>query len=69
MKCKGLRALRPVQVAPRGSVQKVGVSWKIEAGELVMDVEIPCNSVATIQVPKGKTVEVGSGKYHFQSGW
>jgi alpha-L-rhamnosidase len=48
--------------------------WKIEGGQLKMDVTIPANTTATIVVPgkKGGRHEVGSGHYQFSSqgpGW
>ena len=41
--------------------------WKIEGGQLIMDVTIPANTTATIVVPgkNGGTHEVGSGHYQF----
>lgn len=46
---------------------KIRSSWKIEGGKVVLDVEIPPNTKATIYVPGGETVEVGSGSYNFTS--
>jgi alpha-L-rhamnosidase len=48
--------------------------WKIEGGQLKMDVTIPANTTATIVVPgkNGGRHEVGSGHYQFSSqgpGW
>jgi alpha-L-rhamnosidase len=68
----------------KGSLQTnyglVASSWKIENNKLVLDVEIPANTNATIEFPttkietikENKTVvnskskTVGSGKYHFE---
>jgi alpha-L-rhamnosidase len=44
---------------------KVKSSWKIENGKVQLDVEIPANTKATVTVPGGQTVEVGSGVYSF----
>jgi len=58
----------------------VSSSWKIENNKLILDVEIPANTYATIEFPTNKieTVKenkavlnaksktVGSGKYHFE---
>jgi len=44
---------------------KIKSSWKIEGGKVQLDVEIPANTKATIHVPGGDVVEVGSGKYSF----
>lgn len=46
---------------------KIKSSWKVADGKLTLDVEIPANTKATIYVPKGQTVEVGSGTYSFSS--
>lgn len=68
----------------KGSVETnyglVSSSWKIENNKLILDVEIPANTNATIEFPtnntetvkKGnptlnaKSTTVGSGKYHFE---
>jgi alpha-L-rhamnosidase len=46
---------------------KIKSSWKISGGKLQLDVEIPANTKATIYVPGGETVDVGSGVYSFTS--
>lgn len=58
----------------------VSSSWKIEKNKLILDVEIPANTNATIEFPtnkietvkenktsiNAKSKKVGSGKYHFE---
>lgn len=58
----------------------VSSSWKIENNKLLLDVEVPANTNATIEFPtnkietikenktvlNAKTKTVGSGKYHFE---
>lgn len=58
----------------------VSSSWKIENNKLILDVEVPANTNATIEFPtnkletikenkavlNAKTKTVGSGKYHFE---
>lgn len=46
---------------------KIRSSWKVSGGQLTLEVEIPANTKATIVVPKGETVNVGSGVYTFTS--
>jgi alpha-L-rhamnosidase len=46
---------------------KIKSAWKIADGKLQLDVEIPANTKATIYVPGGETVEVGSGVYTFSA--
>jgi alpha-L-rhamnosidase len=46
---------------------KVKSSWKLADGKIQLDVEIPANTKATIHVPGGDTVEVGSGTYSFSA--
>ena len=40
-------------------------SWKIVADKVQLDVEIPANTKATVHVPGGEVVEVGSGMWSF----
>lgn len=44
---------------------KIKSSWKLSNGKVQLDVEIPANTKATIYVPGGQPVEVGSGTYSF----
>lgn len=46
---------------------KIKSSWKVTGGKVQLDVEIPANTKATVVVPGGETVEVGSGVYSFSS--
>lgn len=39
--------------------------WKKEDGQFKLDVEIPCNTTATVVLPNGAEYNVGSGTYHF----
>ncbi|WP_348811206.1 family 78 glycoside hydrolase catalytic domain [Flavobacterium maritimum] len=68
----------------KGSVETnyglVSSSWKIENNKLILDVEVPANTNATIEFPtnkietikenkavlNAKSKTVGSGKYHFE---
>lgn len=44
---------------------KIVSNWKKNLQYVEWDVEVPCNTTATICLPDGSTKEVGSGKYHF----
>ena len=44
---------------------KIVSNWKKNLQHVEWDVEVPCNTTATICLPDGTTKEVGSGKYHF----
>ncbi len=43
----------------------ISCEWKREHGKFILDVEIPCNTEAVIQMPSGVCYEVKSGKHHF----
>jgi len=49
-----------------GPFGRISVAWIREAGKLVIDVEIPPNSTATVHVPGGGTRQVGSGRHRFE---
>jgi alpha-L-rhamnosidase len=42
-------------------------AWRQDADELTLEVEIPANVTATVVVPGGETVEVGSGRHVFSA--
>ena len=44
---------------------KIVSNWKKNLQHVEWDVEVPCNTTATVCLPDGTTKEVGSGKYHF----
>ena len=44
---------------------KIVSNWKKDLQHVEWDVEVPCNTSATVCLPDGTTKEVGSGKYHF----
>ena len=44
---------------------KVSTDWEIENEKFVMNVEIPCNTKAHIELPNGECFTVGSGKYSY----
>ncbi|HZY80254.1 MAG TPA: glycoside hydrolase family 78 protein [Cyclobacteriaceae bacterium] len=44
---------------------RIRSSWKVVGDKVQLDVEIPANTRATIHVPGGEVVEVGSGVYSF----
>jgi alpha-L-rhamnosidase len=46
---------------------KVSSDWQIVDGKLKLKVEIPPNTTATVSLPQGKTEEVGSGSWEFES--
>lgn len=53
---------------------KVVSNWKIEGGKLMMEVVVPGNIKASLQVPSSssgiqKTIELGSGSYQFTFDW
>ena len=42
-------------------------SWKLEVGNLQLEVVIPANTTATVVLPgDGKTLEIGSGMYSWE---
>ncbi len=49
---------------------KISSSWKRNGKTLQLDIEIPANTTATVQIPDtesgGRTVKVGSGKHSFK---
>ena len=46
----------------------IASAWRREGDELALEVEIPPNVTATVVVPGGETVEVGSGRHAFTGG-
>jgi alpha-L-rhamnosidase len=44
---------------------KIVSNWKKTLQHVEWDVEVPCNTTATICLPDGTTKKIGSGKYHF----
>ena len=57
--------LQWASVAYRSVRGTISCAWRREAGEIRLEVEIPPNVSATVVVPGGKTVEVGSGRHAF----
>ncbi len=49
-----------------GPYGRISVAWTREAGRLVLDVDIPPNSSATVHAPGGDIREVGPGKHRFE---
>lgn len=47
-----------------GEIQSI---WKIEDGVFTLEVKIPCNTTAVVELPDGRTESVGSGTYQFTS--
>lgn len=48
---------------------RIASEWSVEDGELLLDVEIPVGTTATIVMPEkgpGAVTEVGAGRYHFR---
>jgi len=45
----------------------IKVDWKMENGKFFMDLEVPFNCTATVNLPDGRTYEVGSGKHSYES--
>jgi alpha-L-rhamnosidase len=45
---------------------RIAVNWTREAGKLVLDVEVPPNTTATVHVPGGGTRQAGPGKHRFE---
>ena len=46
---------------------KIVCDWKIKNGKMVLKVEIPCNTSATVILPDNRRHLIGSGKYEFTS--
>lgn len=58
----------PVTHAERsylGEQGKISCCWRKTDSGIIIDVEIPCNTIAEIVLPDGAVKQVGSGKYHF----
>jgi alpha-L-rhamnosidase len=48
---------------------RIASEWSVEDGALLLDVEIPVGTTATIVLPEdggGEATEVGAGRYHFR---
>ena len=58
----GLTSARGKYQSIRGTI---AVDWKIENGIFKLNVDIPCNTTANVQLPGGKTIRVGSGRRSF----
>jgi alpha-L-rhamnosidase len=46
---------------------KIVSNWKLADGKLIMQVEIPAGTTATVSIPGRKDVEVQAGKYTFNT--
>jgi len=46
----------------------IRVEWRIEKGEFKLDVTVPCNTTATVELPGkgGRAIRIGSGVHHFE---
>ena len=53
---------RVVYRSVRGTISS---AWRRKGDEIQLEVEIPPNVAATVVVPGGETVEVGSGRHAF----
>lgn len=42
-------------------------AWKTEGDTFLLKAQIPCNTTAVIELPDGRTENVGSGTWHFFS--
>jgi len=42
-------------------------AWRIEAGTITVEVEVPANTTASVRLPgqAGEAIQVGSGRYHW----
>lgn len=54
-----------VNASYKSIIGKVEVKWEISEGKLKLQVNIPCNTTATIILPDGKKYEVEAGSYEF----
>ena len=60
----GLTSASAKHITPYGMAQS---SWKLEVGNLQLEVVIPANTTATVVLPgDGKTLEIGSGMYSWE---
>ncbi|MEU7003225.1 glycoside hydrolase family 78 protein [Nonomuraea sp. NPDC046570] len=59
----GLTRARARLRTPYGPAES---SWSIEAGWLVLEVEVPPNTTALVTVPGGERVDVGSGRHRWR---
>lgn len=57
-----LKKCRVEHESPYGLISSL---WEVSAGEFTLDVTVPPNTTAVIQLPDGKSEEHGSGKYTF----
>jgi alpha-L-rhamnosidase len=62
----GLTSARGDYRSMHGTIR---VAWQIEEGRFKLEVTVPCNTTATVQLPgrSGKGQRVGSGTHHFES--
>jgi alpha-L-rhamnosidase len=57
-----LASARAVYRSVRGPITS---AWRQDAEEITLEVEIPANVTATVVVPGGERIEVGSGRHVF----
>lgn len=51
-------------MTPQGEAR---VKWDIRGGRYRLDVKIPCNATATVKLPDGHTINIGSGEYSYET--
>lgn len=58
----GLRRCVVKHQSPYGAI---GVSWRIENGQFLLNVKVPLNTSAQVELPDGSAMELGSGVFDF----
>jgi hypothetical protein len=57
--------VKGVKVSYHSVAGKIGSDWTMEAGLWRLNVEVPTGKTATLHLPNGRIVEVGSGVFTF----
>jgi alpha-L-rhamnosidase len=60
-------SLTSVSAHYESSRGRISSAWTLEGDRFALEIEVPPGAVATVVVPGGETVEVTSGRHHFDS--
>ena len=44
---------------------KIATAWDLKDGKFQIEVDIPCNTTAVVNLPDGSSYKIGSGSYTF----
>ena len=45
---------------------RIAAEWEVQGDTFHLETEVPCNTMAEIQLPNGEKYTVGSGKYEYE---